>query len=836
MSAIFNYFKNKYNLCTDEEIFNELLNANINSTYSSQIFLHTLLSSDELTSDQLRKIYFKIQQMLNVNRCSYFISAIISNNNCPNIVLNSAFNFVKITTENLNDNSEIIYNILKSPNIDEGLFRKIKEFVDEHIFCGNYDNMICKLVYSNPLLTAQDLEKYYDNIFEKGPMHVITSLTRYSYVLSNPNCSLEVLNSSNKKAAYTGDKFFYSLLCSNPKCPPDFLDYMYEYGFANALLHPNYPIEKIEIMQRSIKSSTPDEFARDYRIEKKKLFNYGDNYSDEKILQIYGIVSKSNRVFIIENFVKSSSLLESIYNRYRNEMSYEENSAIAKSSYIYDSLINKLFARYFNMFGNYNYNIFSSFLSNPRCSEEMLEQNYNNVSLTGKKVILKNFNCPIKLLLNLLKTGYSDYFATKSDLINTIINNNHFTLYTLVELEEDIKNAIENDNSIKNLLANKIISLLTSKESEENLTDETIQVASKYCDFNINRICKNLDRIQKIRIFKGKVGSAFGFKNQTSESDAPVDEIKQEEVPKSQNEKSKEANKIVKSILELSRFYYREETLQEIIIKLKDNYNKGVEEYYKKVNDKKSIELALTNELQKKNPDELFNTFISELNKILYELQENQKIYQKYEELLNYIERCLYLLNSNINNNSLDNIMHDISSLKYIILNYLQDNTWLEKLKEIFISEKDSINSYLKDNSKELNYSSLDEFKTHIRSKLLLFTLMIKSAADNKFDVNLIKLQFLEESKNNIEDAQNKYINKRINEIENIIEYINLNGNELEKKEMQILLGDSSLIDNSNSLDELNNLYGKLAVIQGVIQTRLDDIIDLSFEDNGPSR
>ena len=99
----------------------------------------------------------------------------------------------------------------------------------------------------------------------------------------------------------------------------------------------------------------------------------------------------------------------------------------------------------------------------------------------------------------------------------------------------------------------------------------------------------------------------------------------------------------------------------------------------------------------------------------------------------------------------------------------------------------------------------------HIRSKLLLFTLMIRSAAYNKYDVNLIKLQFLEESKNNIEDAQNKYINKRINEIENIIEYINLNGNELEKKEMQILLGDSSLIDNSNSLDELNNLYGKLA-------------------------
>ena len=95
MSLLVNYYKNKYNLCTDDEILLALANMN-----DIDDIKYEVLSKNEISQEILEKCYYYITKNVTGDNLSIdLVSAIINNPNCPLHILEAAYNLAKNSTE-----------------------------------------------------------------------------------------------------------------------------------------------------------------------------------------------------------------------------------------------------------------------------------------------------------------------------------------------------------------------------------------------------------------------------------------------------------------------------------------------------------------------------------------------------------------------------------------------------------------------------------------------------------------------------------------------------------------------------------------------------------------
>lgn len=821
MSNIVNYFKRKYNLCTIDEIIEELLNNN------NDELCYSLLTSSETSSEEIEKWYFKIKTMMNKNRQSYFLDAITSNPNCPVNVLDAVFDLI-IRVNHSNDidenNSKIIYNILKSPNISEVLFKKIFRWFDNYNFDSDYKNKIYEIILSNPLLTSSDLKKYYNENLLGIWNRDVFALDKYSYILSNPNCSLDVLKSVFEKIKNSEATNSFAIICKNPNCPQNILNYIYEYdNVMNAILNPNFPIENLSSKIRG----------------DKHLPFFIENIDAKKMLKIFSISSIRDRKEMLESRILSGNLLEAIYDDNKSKgfserLSIKEIISLAKNPNITSNLLNEL---YHYQCSDYSYHqeLLQAILKNSRCPEEILKSEYENQ--TYSHIIISNPNCPIEILIGILKAENLK-LLDKVYFFEWILKNNHLTISTFIEnhdlfyniLKELIYANYDNRFTLEDLAKSKVYYLLNLEKSQDLLTDENMKILNNYFSLNIDRTDSNLEKKQKAKELKEKAKSFLGLsKPNTEENQSNLN--KEDNEPEQSNnvqtikmnEKSKNVNEIVESIKQLLPYYFGSENIIEKVKNLVDEYNKKVIEIRTK---ESKVELNFN----QVSISDLYASLINDLNGILEMLNESKNRYQNSKIFLDYIEKALLLLNGNEINRS-DNLLKDLFVIKEKVLPFLENDNYLEELKSIFMNEKDHIKEYLIGNIDELNYTSLETFKNYIRSKLLIFIIKLDNQAKEKYDINKIKADIISEIMNNFASAEDKHSMNLLKEINAIIENIELYGNNEDKEKLRSILNNFEYVKNYNIGESLPDLFNELYKINIEIESRLSDIVTINIDD-----
>lgn len=817
MSNIVNYFKRKYNLCTTDEIIEELLNNN------NDELCYSLLTSSETSSEEIEKWYFKIKTMMNKNRQSYFLDAITSNPNCPINVLDNIFDLI-IRVNHSNDidenNSKIIYNILKSPNISEVLFRKIFRLFDNYNFDSDYKNKIYEIILSNPLLTSSDLKKYYNENLPSIWYEDVFVLDKYSYILSNPNCSLDLLKSVFEKFKDSGARELFEIICNNPNCPQQILEYIYKYNnMIHAVLNSNFPMDNLPSVVRN-----------------DKYLPFIETIDAEKMLKIFSISSIRDRKDMLESRILSGNLLEAIYNNNKSKgfserLSINEIISLAKNPNITSSLLTEL---YHYQCSDYSYHqeLLQAILKNHKCPEEILKSEYENQ--TYSNIIISNPNCPIEILINYFKNN----LHTQIVIFEAILKNNHLSLSVLIanydlfiDFLKYFKDVyIDNQFTLEVLLKNKIYYLLNTEKNPDLLTDENMQILNNYFSLNIDRTDSNLEKKQKAKEIKEKAKSFLGLsKPYKEENQSNLDkedtELKQSNnvQTRKMNEKSKNVNEIVESIKQLLPYYFGSENIIEKVKNLVDEYNKKVIEIRTK---ESKVELNFN----QVSISDLYASLINDLNGILEMLNESKNRYQNSKIFLDYIEKSLLLLNGNEVNRS-DDLLKDLFVIKEKVLPFLENDNYLEELKSIFMNEKDHIKEYLIGNIDELNYTSLEIFKNYIRSKLLIFIIKLDNQAKEKYDINKIKADIFSEIMNNFASAEDKHSMNLLKEINAIIESIELYGNTEDKEKLKSILNNFEYVKNYNIGDSLPDLFNELYKINIEIESRLSDIVTINIDD-----
>lgn len=823
MSIITNYLKNKYNLSSDERIIYELIDVN-DYTLSSYI-----LKSSEISPEMLTKCYNRIQQTVYGGYHDFLISEITSNPNCPKSVMNNAITMIKNREKNVSlYNSITLYNILKSANMDREMFRKIYENFDLYDFAEKYRNEIFHLVYANPFLESIDLEKYYYIINNRnravaGVDNIYEERMRYYHVLSNIHCSKTVFDGLCKdvyRASVQDDnnKFYSSdveirAALNNPKCPLSYLSMLVKSGkFACAMFHPNF----------SENVFTKFDGFGDYIKFPVKL-----NY--DRLKKLIPYCYHTLITFVISSLITSPELLEEIYDK---RMFFMGSYYVFRDhDLVRDIFKNPCASIDLRLKMYYDYPFLASMLVEiSNCPKDILTKWWNN-GIYREKVLL-NPNCPINILLDLLDKGYSNFFEKRQELMKLIINNNHFTLRILLDnwdyfAQETI------DNDFKELLNKKIIYLLTKSSEDKSLTDEDICKLYRFYNPRINKVESNLAKRQKQEELKAKMNNFFGLTNysdtanNSQKTPSDVGSEKTNDIGNIDNAKTQVVKGKLQLISELIPFYYGNKELLKEARNLVAEYNRRVNQIHES---KKAITLSFANE---KNAQplvsDLYSSLINDLDSILKMLEECKKIYQKYEGVLGYIDKILKVLS--VNQDGFDDLSNDILLIKTKALPFVAGDSYREELKQIFESEKKYIVDYFKGNIDKLDYDSLDEFKVHIRNKLMIYLMKLDVSVKDKYDINKIKLEFLSGGLDIFVNDREKHNMHLLKEIRGIIHNIELYGNKGEKDKLKEILNDVEYADKLNIESSLLALFNDLYKVYLDIECRMSDLIAIEEDD-----
>ncbi len=262
-------------------------------------------------------------------------------------------------------------------------------------------------------------------------------------------------------------------------------------------------------------------------------------------------------------------------------------------------------------------------------------------------------------------------------------------------------------------------------------------------------------------------------------SDADLDDSKNTPM----NEKSRNINSIVNEIEELSRTYYGDENINAKVNALIDKYNDDIVQALNKKENGLSLEYT-------KSEETLYLYLITELEDIKAMLKLNNEKYRAYKDMIELTNVCLDILNGENNHDEYPNsFKEDIFAIKTVILPFLEDNNILEELKEIFVSEKENIISYIRGEKDHvpIDYTTFNDFILMLRKRLHPLLIELNKQVRNKDLVNEIVQGYNSIMLNNYENSKNSYLNNIFAEIQNLIDEIVSNGNEEDSKKLQII-------------------------------------------------
>ena len=332
--------------------------------------------------------------------------------------------------------------------------------------------------------------------------------------------------------------------------------------------------------------------------------------------------------------------------------------------------------------------------------------------------------------------------------------------------------------------------------------------------FFINNI-ENLkiDKSNKIYIYGPKL-----TKEQTLKLKKYLIDFKWNKENNNPEEKTNEEDTIT-SIIDKLHIYYncysnREERINKLNKKISD-YNKRIDEFEKEYNEGSIIS---------KTPEQLYDELIHELTDDLETIKKDTEENAEYFIILYLINKCIDSID--IERKESDySIANDICKLKKEVLPHLDYWKYSNKLKKIFITEKNKIINYLNNSpDKELEYSSVAEFEIYFRTIFHQILIDIKEeikdnlVKDNKRQMDTILKHMSEpfyETENQRINNWKKYIAELSKTIDEKIKQNNLSDDYLKDKE--ILL---SYVNKTKSLYNNPDIGAKLLSSCNTLKTQ----------------
>ena len=255
------------------------------------------------------------------------------------------------------------------------------------------------------------------------------------------------------------------------------------------------------------------------------------------------------------------------------------------------------------------------------------------------------------------------------------------------------------------------------------------------------------------------------------------------------NQKTDEVSKIVSEINKYAEFYHGK-------IDIALRVNDLIVEYNAKLNNALTGGSILT--LETSDKDMLYMKLLADLNITLDGLKRNYENNKVYHDILSLINRCLSLINKRTT--LLDSgLEQDIKTLIDIIIPYLNNNDYLNRLKAIFEEQKQAITTSLESmenlSSKiNGNYKTVNEFELSIRKALHPLLKKIYLDVANKNTIDEIVRDYKSILDNNYQESKYNIAKTYITAIDELSNYIKANGSEEDISKMNqalITIGDN---------------------------------------------
>ena len=255
------------------------------------------------------------------------------------------------------------------------------------------------------------------------------------------------------------------------------------------------------------------------------------------------------------------------------------------------------------------------------------------------------------------------------------------------------------------------------------------------------------------------------------------------------NKKTDDVSKIVAEINKYAEFYHGK-------IDINKRVNDLIEEYNAKLN--KSLTSGSILTLETSDKDMLYMKLLANLSIILDGLKMNYETNKVYHDILLLIDRCLSLIKrrTTLPNNDFE---QDIKTLIDIIIPYLNNDDYLNRLKAIFEEQKQAITTSLESmenlSSKiNGNYKTVKEFELSIRKALHPHLKEIYLAVANKDILDEIVKDYKSVLDNNYQEPKYNIAKVYLNTINELSNYIKTNGSKEDISKMNkalITIGDN---------------------------------------------
>lgn len=288
----------------------------------------------------------------------------------------------------------------------------------------------------------------------------------------------------------------------------------------------------------------------------------------------------------------------------------------------------------------------------------------------------------------------------------------------------------------------------------------------------------------------------------------------------STNKKTNEVSVILDEINKYQKYYYGK-------IDIAEKVNKLITEYNHKVNNVLTSNKNILT-LENTDKDSLYSKLLADLNQILASLKLNYENNKVYHDILELLDNCLLVLDKQKNTPKTE-LEKDLKTITDIIIPYLNDDNNLNGLKEIFLKEKKYITTTIENManlSSKINgkYKNISEFELTIRKELQLFLMNIYKDIIEKDIANEIINSYKMIASNNYEESKCSVIKVYLDTLNELAEYIKVNGTKEDIQELNNVLNDINISNNLNStIKDLINIIKKLYLIQFSITDRINN-------------
>lgn len=347
------------------------------------------------------------------------------------------------------------------------------------------------------------------------------------------------------------------------------------------------------------------------------------------------------------------------------------------------------------------------------------------------------------------------------------------------------------DNSVTNRIINLKKYANFDKEKRDTLYNELSSYKESIINNNINK--ENEIEIFNIDDLEEKV-KTFIKENYNDLYMEAVGNSKKSDISRN-NPKQKEIQEILDEINVLIQNYPDKNLIMEKIKELSSNYNGIID---------KEVPKGLTLEYVDKNM--AFESFKHELISIRNELKLFYKEYGKYLLMLNLIEEWKKALKPISSFDRTNSIARAFNELQNIVFPYLDTTSNSEKYRQMLIDilkdEEKKIHDYI--HQKNINgYKDVEDFENKFRLRYQEYLLELNKEVRTGHIVNDIRDAYADILNNKIVNTNNKYIETLLKPLNDILKYIEVEGNNEEKEEAKRIL--SSPIDYSKNIESILN-------------------------------